>query len=340
MTEASRGRRIDGAAPPTRVHAQVNPASMLVSEFTEARIRAMAAAALGEEVALSFGTTPEAFEAALAEAEVLLLTGQAQLDDLARRAPRLRWISYTSAGVDWLMKVEFPPQVTLTNASGTHAPKAAEFALTAVLMLNTFIPALLTAQRAHRWAPRSGGTVAGKTALILGMGALGGSAATALAGQGMRVVGNSHSGRPHPDVAVMTTGDGFRAHLPETDVLIIALPLTAATRGLIGRAELDLLPSRAGVVNIGRGEILDAEALADKLREGSLAGAVLDALPQEPLPPDSPLWDTPNLVITPHCGLYDPTAYGTRCLEGFLANLRRFRAGEALHQVVERDRGY
>lgn len=317
---------------PVRVHVATNPASQLAGDFTEARVRALAP--LGAE--LSFGRSPDD----LAEAEVLLLTGQMPLDDLDRRAPKLRWISYTSAGVEWLLKLALPPRITLTNASGTHAPKAAEYTLTAVLMLNTHLPYLLTQARAHRWAPRAGGTVAGKTALILGMGALGGAAATALARQGMRVIGNSHSGRPHSAVSVMTLGDGFRAWLPEADVLVIALPLTPETAGLIGRAELDLLPPHAGVVNIGRGEILDTEALAAKLTEGSLGGAVLDALPQEPLPPESPLWDTPNLVITPHCGLYDPTAYGQRCLEGFFANLHRFRNGAALEQVVEPGRGY
>lgn len=323
----------------TRLHVQVNPASMLAGEITEERVRA-GAAAFGDGLALSFGTTPDALEAALAEAEVLLLTGKAPLENLGRRAPQLRWLSYTSAGVEWLIDTDFPPQLQLTNASGTHEPKAAEFTLTAVLMLNNFLPQLLTAARERRWAPRSGGTVAGKTALILGMGALGGGAAVALQRQGLRVIGNSHGGRPHPAVAVMTRGDGFRAYLPEADFLVIALPLTAATRDLIGRAELDLLPRHAGVVNIGRGEILDHAALAAKLAEGSLGGAVLDALPQEPLPPDSPLWDTPNLVITPHCGLYDPTAYGPRCLEGFFANLRRFQAGEPLEHRVFPDRGY
>ncbi len=321
----------------TRLHVQVNPASMQAGQFPEDRCRAMAD---GADVAFSYGQDAAALEAALPEAEVLLLCGPAPLQDLARRAPRLRWISYTSAGVEWLLKAGLPDGVTLTNASGTHIPKAAEFSLAAVLMLNNFLPHFMTAQRAHRWAPLSGGTVAGRTAMILGMGALGGAAAGVLAAQGMRVIGNSASGRPHPAVAVMTQGDGFRAHLAETDFLIIALPLTPATNGLIGRAELDALPSHAGVVNIGRGEILDAVALAAKLRDGTLAGAVLDALPQEPLPAESPLWDTPNLIITPHCGLYDPSAYGQRCREGFLANLRRFRAGEALHQVVGLERGY
>lgn len=321
---------------PTRLHVQVNPTSSLAGVFTEARIRA----GLPGQVALRFGQTPEALEDGLAEAEALLLVGSAPLHDLPRRAPHLRWISYTSAGVEWLLQAGLPETVTLTNASGTHRPKAAEFALLSVLMLNNQMPHFATAQRARSWAPKPAGTVAGKTALILGMGALGGAATQALSGQGLRIIGNSRSGRPHPDVAVMTQGEAFRAHLPETDFLVITLPLTSATHGLVGAAELDLLPSHAGVVNLGRGEILDTEALAARLHDGSLAGAVLDALPQEPLPPDSPLWDTPNLVITPHCGLYDPEAYAPRCLEAFFANLARFRAGQPLHQKVDPARGY
>jgi phosphoglycerate dehydrogenase-like enzyme len=322
-----------------RVHAQVNSAANLADQFTEAKLRA-ALEPLAPRLALSHGGTAEALEAALAEAEVLFLTGGAPLHDLARRAPHLRWISYTSAGVEGLLKLDLPRHVTLTNASGTHVPKAAEFALAAVLMLNNAIPHLVTAQRAHRWAPRAGGTVAGKTALMLGMGALGGAAAGALKAQGMRVIGNSRSGRAHPDADVMTAGGDFRRHLPEADFLIIALPLTPETNGLVGRAELDLLPRHAGVVNIGRGEQLDEAALAAKLQEGSLGGAVLDALTQEPLPADSPLWDTPNLIITAHCGVYDPTAYGTRCMAAFAANLQRWLSDQSLEQVVERDRGY
>ncbi len=311
---------------------------MLAGEITQERVLAR----IGDDdgVALSFGTTLDELGAALPETEVLLLTGQAPLQDLRQRAPRLRWISYTSAGVDWLIKAGLPDGVVLTNASGTHIPKAAEFALAAVLMLNLRVPTFATAMRAHRWEQISGGTVAGKTALILGMGALGGAAADALKAQAMRIVGNSRSGAAHPSVDVMTRGSDFRAHLPEADFLLITLPLTAETRGLVGAAELDLLPQAAGVVNIGRGEILDNAALAQRLMDGRLSGAVLDALPQEPLRPDSPLWDTPNLIITPHCGLYDPTGYGPRCLDLFAANVRRYRNGETLRQIVEPVRGY
>lgn len=323
-----------------RIHAQVNPASLQAAEFDAARWQRWVEEAAGAGVDATHAADPADLDAALAEAEVLFLVGSASLHDLPRRAPRLRWISSSSAGVEWLLKAGLPPAVTLTNASGTHIPKAAEYSLAAVLMLNNFIPAMVTAQRAHRWAPRSGGTVAGKRVLILGMGALGGAAADALAAQGMVVLGNSRSGRPHPSVMEMSRGDGFRRQLPRADFLIIALPLTPDTHGLIDRAALDLLPPQAGVVNIGRGEILDADALAAKLRDGTLGGAVLDALPQEPLPADSPLWDAPNLIITPHCGLYDPTAYAERCLRAFFANLSRFRAGEPLHQVVDLGRGY
>lgn len=321
-----------------RIHVHVNPASMLAGEITRERVLTR----LGGEdgVALSLGMTADELEAALPETEVLLLTGQAPLQELRRRAPRLRWISYTSAGVDWLIEAGLPDGVVLTNASGTHVPKAAEFALAAVLMLNLRIPTFATAMRAHRWQQISGGTVAGRTALILGMGALGGAAADALKAQGVRIVGNSRSGAAHPSADVMTRGGEFRAHLPRTDFLLITLPLTAETRGLVGAAELDLLPPTAGVVNIGRGEILDDAALARRLTDGRLSGAVLDALPREPLPPESPLWDTPNLIITPHCGLYDPTGYGPRCLDLFAANVRRYRSRETLHQIVEPTRGY
>jgi phosphoglycerate dehydrogenase-like enzyme len=322
-----------------RLHAQVAPTSQIRGQFTAERITA-ALGDLAAQVHLTHGETPEALEGALAEAEVLLLTGVPPLHDLSRRAPRLRWISYTSAGVEGLLRHDIPAGITLTNASGTHEPKAAEFALTCVLMLANGIPQLVTAQRAHRWAPKPTGTVAGRTAMVLGMGGLGGAAATALKAQGMRVIGNSRAGRPHPAVDVMTQGAGFRAHLPEAEVLVIALPLTPETRGVIGAAELDLLPPGAGIVNIGRGEHLATEALVERLRDGRLGGAVLDALPQEPLPPDSPLWDVPNLIVTAHAGLYDPTAYGPRCLALFAANLRRWIAGEPLQQVVARDRGY
>jgi phosphoglycerate dehydrogenase-like enzyme len=321
-----------------RVLAHVQPGFMQADTITPERIRA----ALGDiaGVTLEVSLSDAALEAALPGAEVLLLCGVASLHDLARRAPHLRWLSVSSAGVEWVLKAGLPEGVALTNASGTHEPKAGEYALTAVLMLNLFMPHFMAAQRERRWSPRSGPTLAGKTALILGMGALGGASAVALKQRDMRVIGASRGGRAHPAADVAVAGEAFRDYLPEADFLLITLPSTPATRGLIGARELDLLPAHAGVVNMGRGDLLDHEALLARLEAGTLGGAVLDALPVEPLPADSPIWSARNLIVTPHCGLYDPRDYGLRALDLFAANLRRWQAGEPLRQVVDPARGY
>ncbi|MFC3127003.1 D-2-hydroxyacid dehydrogenase [Pseudoroseomonas globiformis] len=330
------------ATSPLRLHVAVQSSSPIRAAFTEAAVRDAAARRPGvlEGVELGFSDTGPALEEALRGADILHLTGQAELAGLQARAPRLRWLHYTSAGVEWLLNTGLPQGVTLTNVSGTHGPKTAEFALLCVLMLNNNLPALLTAQRESRWDPRPSGTVAGRTALVLGLGGLGGATAEALSRHGITVLGVSRSGRPHPACAETHRIEALQSLLPRADYVIIALPMTPETRNIIGAAELDLLPPHAGVVNIGRGPQLDHDALVERLRDGRLAGAVLDALPQEPLPPESPLWTTPNLVVTPHCGLYDPTAYGSRALDGFFANLERFKARQELQQVVDPARGY
>jgi phosphoglycerate dehydrogenase-like enzyme len=128
--------------------------------------------------------------------------------------------------------------------------------------------------------------------------------------------------------------------LPQADFVLATLPLTGETRGLLGRAELDLLPPHAGVVNLGRGAVIDTDALADKLRRGELSGAVLDVFPEEPLPASSPLWATPNLIISPHCAVDDSTSYAERALDIFLGNLQRYMAGRRLVNVVDKQLGY
>jgi phosphoglycerate dehydrogenase-like enzyme len=128
--------------------------------------------------------------------------------------------------------------------------------------------------------------------------------------------------------------------LPQADFVLAILPLTAETRGLLGRAELDLLPRHAGVINIGRGAVIDNDALADKLRKGELSGAVLDVFPEEPLPASSPLWATPNLIMSPHCAIDDASAYAERALDIFLGNLKRYLAGRKLVNLVDTRLGY
>ena len=128
--------------------------------------------------------------------------------------------------------------------------------------------------------------------------------------------------------------------LAKADFVVGALPLTGETRGLLGRKELDLLPPHAGIVNLGRAAVIDYDALRDKLIKGELSGAVLDVFPEEPLPASSPLWSTPNLIISPHCGVDDATTYVARCLDIFLGNVRRYVAGRGLNNVVDIGLGY
>jgi phosphoglycerate dehydrogenase-like enzyme len=331
-------------APPPKgkvhVHVQNDPDAGPVFAVTPNRWDAASKPhrALLRRVTVSFGEDAAGFDTALRTAEVLVV-GHLDAKDLAGKAPRLRWIQSTNAGVEDVSP-HLPGGVTLTNASGVHGPKGGEFALTALLMLNHGLPHFVTSQRARRWEQRFMTTIAGRTVVIVGLGQLGEAVARQARRFGLRVIGIRRSGKPHRLAHAVHRPRDLHAALPGADFLMITTPLTAETRGLIGRRELDHLPRHAGVVNLGRGAVLDNGALADKLSRGELGGAVLDVVDPEPLPPDSPLWTTPNLVITPHCAVDDREHYVARCLDVFFDNLRRYLAGRPLKNRVEPARGY
>jgi phosphoglycerate dehydrogenase-like enzyme len=179
----------------------------------------------------------------------------------------------------------------------------------------------------------------GKTALIVGLGDLGGSAARAARQLGLKVLAVRRSGAPSPLADRVYRLSQIDRLLPRADFAVIAAPLTPGTRNLLDRRRLDLLKPSAGLINIARALIVDYEALRAKLTDGSLAGAVLDVMSPEPLPPDSPLWDTPNLIITPHISCDDPE-YASMTLELFFSNLDRFLRGRTLKNRVDRRHGY
>lgn len=323
-----------------RVHVENDPSANPVFAVTPERFQAAAKRypALARRLAMTYGDRPGADALDLREAEALI-TGHVPAHDLAARAPRLRWIQSTNAGVEDVLPV-LPPGVVLTNASGVHGPKGAEFALTALLMLNHAVPHFATRQRERRWDQRFTTTIEGKTVVVVGVGAFGAEVARLCRRFGLRVLGVRRDPRPLRGVEKMCSPDRLPELLPRADFLVVTLPLTARTRGLIGRRELDLLPRHAGVVNLGRGAVVDNAALAEKLGRGELAGAVLDVFDEEPLPPESPLWATPNLVITPHCAVDDGVRYVARCLEIFFDNVRRFLAGRPLRNRVDPKLGY
>lgn len=210
----------------------------------------------------------------------------------------------------------------------------------AALLLAARLPALLAAQRAERWQRMPTPTLAGQHALLVGTGDLGSAGARHLRALGVRTTGVNTRGTPHPDFDAVLPVAALDAALPDAALLVLACPLTPQTRGLIDRRRLSRLPPGAGVVNIGRGALLDNDALCDALEAAQLSGAVLDVFEVEPLPPGHRIWRTPNLIATPHQSCDDPAGYSVRSLAILFANLRAWRAGAALPNRVDVTRGY
>jgi phosphoglycerate dehydrogenase-like enzyme len=321
------------------LHVQNDPTSPVDAVTPEAfRAAARQAPALARRLVVSYADDPAALDERLGEAEILL-TGYFPSHDLARRAPRLRWIQSTSAGVEKLVP-DLPPHIVLTNASGVHGPKGGEYALTALLMLNHLVPHYVTRQRERKWDPRFASTIAGKTVVLVGVGRIGAAVARLCRRFGLRVLGVRRSGHPHPLVERTYPPRAIGRALAQADFVVVSAPLTPETRGLLGRAELDRLPRHAGLVNLGRAAVVDYDHLAAKLQRGELGGAVLDVLPEEPLPADSPLWTTANVILSPHCAVDDVVTYVPRALAIFFDNLARYVAGRPLRNRVDPGRGY
>lgn len=321
-----------------RVHIQNDPADPAFA-ITAAQWQA---AAEGEPPhAVSFAAGPDGLAAAEATMELLVAPPPVLRRLHPLTAPRLRLVFVNAAGVDALVPFDWLPDgVVLLNNRGTHGPKAGEYVAMAALMLAARMPALCGAQRAGRWQPIHSATLAGQRAVIVGTGDLGSAGARALRTLGMHTTGVNTSGRPHPDFDAVAPAVALDTLLPQADILVLACPLTPATRHLIDRRRLALLPAQAGLVNIGRGELLAQDALCEALAQGRLSGAVLDVVTPEPLPDGHPLWTTPNLIVTPHVSCDDPVTYSARSLAILFANLRAWRAGAALPNRVDLARGY
>jgi len=301
-----------------------------------------AAARAGEPAHdVSFGTTAADWHEARGTVEMLVTHGDLLRALLPLDAPALATVFVANAGVDGLAPFDWlPPGVMLVNNSGTHAPKAGEYIAMAALMLAARLPELAAAQRAGHWTPLFSRTLAGRRVSIVGTGDLGSAGARALRALGIPVTGVRTRAEPHPDFAAVAAVADLDAVLAASDIVVLACPLTPATRGLLDRRRLELLPHGAGVVNIGRGRLLDQDALCDLLDAGRLGGAVLDVTDPEPLPQAHRLWRTANVIVTPHVSCDDPSTYNMRSLSVLFANLRAWRGGAPLPNRVDPARGY
>ena len=282
------------------------------------------------------------FHRAVTEAEVVFsITRFLRETFPVPSAPNLKWVFVTSVGIDTLVPTDWlPPGAVLVNNRGTHAAKGGEYAMAALLMLNNRIPMFATRQRRSHWYPVFTTGIAGKTVLIIGMGTMGGAGAESAKKLGLQVLGVDPNVASHPCVDEMFLPDHLDQVLPRADFVLVNTPLTPRTRGLLDQRRLDLMKPEAGLINVARGGIVDQEALAGKLERGELSGAVLDVFEPEPLPPESPLWSTPNLIMTPHVCIDDAEQYIPRSLDVFFENLRCYLTGQPLPNLVDAQRGY
>jgi phosphoglycerate dehydrogenase-like enzyme len=290
---------------------------------------------------VTIGNTLEDYARQIADAEVLLAHNRMFRFLFPASAPRLKLIMSANAGVDDLAPYEWLPDgVMLVKNSGTHSEKAGEYLMMALLMLANRIPQTVTDQQARRWNRQAGTVVRGKRVTIVGLGAIGGAAAAHAQYFGLRVTGVRTSATPHPNCDRVVAQDDLDSVLPETDYLVLACPLTPATRGLIDRRRMGLLPPTAGITNVGRGAVIDEEALCDALDAGRLTGAVLDVFATEPLPPEHRMWTTPNVVVTPHMSSDDPDVYMPNTLDVLFRNLAALREGKRPPNLFDLTRGY
>jgi phosphoglycerate dehydrogenase-like enzyme len=274
-------------------------------------------------------------EQGLASAEIFV-AWRFPKEDLARRAPHLKWIQLTGAGVEHLMPLDWlPAGVTLTNCSGVHGPKVAESAMLALLSLHAKIPAMMSDQRAHHWGQRHSSLIEGKTVIVVGTGGLGTAAMQSARRLGLKVIAVNRSGEPHK-LAERTVKIGkLKTVLPKADFVFLTAPSTTATRGMMSRAEFAAMKPGSSIANFGRGALVDEPALIEALKSGHLSGAFLDVFAQEPLPADSSIWDVPNLFVSPHVLADDADNYMPRNFELFLRNAKRYMAGKPLMNRID-----
>ncbi|MSP83988.1 MAG: D-2-hydroxyacid dehydrogenase [Alphaproteobacteria bacterium] len=330
--------------PLTSLHVLVNVLSAQNQTFrmNPERFRAAAARhqAIAARVVPTFIPDGEGLDAALGEAHAMI-GWRFEREGFARRAPKLRWLQLTGAGFEHLLPLDWlPRRVALTTASGVHGPKTEEFVAMALLMLHTEIPCMIENQRVSRWEQRFTGRIAGRTVLIVGVGAMGIAAARAARRLGLRVLGVRRSGRATRGVDEMGGLDHLDGFLGRADFVVVAAPATAATEHLIDRRRLGLMRPGAGLVNIGRAAVVDYDALCDALVAGRLGGAILDVFNPEPLPAESRLWHTPRLVIVPHVSSDDANSYADRVLDLFFENAARLLASRPLRNRVVPSRQY
>lgn len=324
------------------LHLQTNPKAPDVFHLTRERYRSAAKRnpEVARRVTCTTASDRKGFYRAMKTADVLVgwWFPKQGLRDIA---PRLKWIHVIGAGVEHLLPLDWLPKgVQLVNNRGVHAAKAGDYVVMALLMLHNAIPSLVTQQHKRLWREIYSTTIHGKTLLVIGVGSMGGSAAKRAKGLGLHVIGVRRSGRGHRYVDEMYRVRDLPKLIPRADFVLVTTPVTSETRGLIGKRELDLMRRDASFINLARADVVDYDVLARKLKRSEIKGAILDVFDPEPLPRTSPLWHTPNLIMTPHVATDDHLQYIPLTLDIALDNVGRYLSGRRLKNRVVPSREY
>lgn len=261
-------------------------------------------------------------------------------DAVVLKSPNLKWLQIHPAGAERPIYRELRARgVKVTTASGATAVTVAHSTLGAVIAINRRFPLLADAQRRHAWEPRLGERsprdLAGQCAVIVGMGPIGQNIARLLAMLGMRSIGVRRTAEPVEPCERVVAYEQLHQVLPEADWLILCCPASPVTRGIANAAAFAAMPDGAHFVNVARGEVAVENDVIAALQSGKLGGAYLDVFEREPLDPASPLWDLPNVLVSPHTASHS-LGQNEAIFGIFLENLARFRAGQALLNDVDR----
>ncbi len=321
------------------------PHKIVVGRLDDAQVAQLRKAAPNARI-VAVASADEAL-AEIADADALLGILN---EDLVKKGKNLQWIQVFSAGVD---RYRFPAlvesDIAFTNAKVIQGPNVADQAMALLLsMTRQVVKASRLAQK-HEWGvvrsklrEKKNATIelAGKTALVIGYGGIGGAIAERCRGFGMKILGTTRNpDKPHPEWAELHSANKYLDLLPRAHVVVLAVPLTDETRGMIGKEAFARMRDGTYLVNIARGPVIDTEAMLEALKSGKLAGAGLDVTDPEPLPMDHPLWTFDNVVITPHMGGASDMVWNRR-MELAVDNLTAFVDGKPLRNLVDKKAGY
>jgi phosphoglycerate dehydrogenase-like enzyme len=300
-------------------------------------------AELSDQAEIRCASSVEDLRAMLPGAEVMLGWNfrAASLREAWPAVDSLRWIHWAGAGVDAAMFDELvDSDIHFTNARGVFDQPMAEWVLGMIIAFAKGFPETLACQARAEWQHRLSEQVAGKRALVVGVGSIGRAVGRLLRAIGMEVEGVGRSARDgDADFGRVFASDELQARLPQADYVVLITPLTEHTRGLFGAAEFAAMNARARFINIGRGALVIEDALLAALQGGGIAGAALDVFVEEPLPPQSPFWTAPNCLVSPHMS-GDYAEFEAAMADQFIDNWHRFVAGEGLCNLVDKRLGF